>query len=264
MTPYSRYIGHHGYQWGAAFTSAIHLYGVSADPKGLFARKADHFLNDRFSAIFSNAGNGYSCIWPEGLGLCRYQGLHLRKVDPSKLRVREDILDHRELDKCSPRETWAGDAHQKSAPYPIDGNVAHQRHLADLSEPLVLAITDIVRRWWGATDPKRVRSPVPLYKTSKSNITQVITGLDKFVDPSLPLHVANGEEYGFDTHMWVPYLPKKIRINLRESRFNSGEETCPKQDFALPIGLISHLLQLQAPTTLLASNNIKNVTNPNP
>jgi hypothetical protein len=55
---------------------------------------------------------------------------------------------HRELEKCSPRDTWVADAHQKSAPYPILGNEAHQRQLADLSEALVLAITDIVQRWW--------------------------------------------------------------------------------------------------------------------
>ncbi|KAJ5773681.1 hypothetical protein N7457_008577 [Penicillium paradoxum] len=55
---------------------------------------------------------------------------------------------HAELEKCSPRETWAGDAHQKSVPYPVLGNEAHQRQLAELSEALVLAITDIVERWW--------------------------------------------------------------------------------------------------------------------
>ncbi|CAG8909806.1 unnamed protein product [Penicillium egyptiacum] len=66
---------------------------------------------------------------------------------------------HQELEKCSPRETWVGDAHQKSAPYPILANEAHQHQLAELSEAVVLAITDIVERWWsdvGARFPERM------------------------------------------------------------------------------------------------------------
>ncbi|KAJ9316144.1 hypothetical protein C8Q69DRAFT_410191 [Paecilomyces variotii] len=58
---------------------------------------------------------------------------------------------HSELLKISPRETWSGDAHLKSVPYPILGTEIHQRQLSTLSDALVLAITDIVERWW--TDP---------------------------------------------------------------------------------------------------------------
>lgn len=75
------------------------------------------------------------------------------EVDPeTRSALREQY--HRELEKCSPRETWVGDAHQKSSPYPILGNVAHQRQLADLSEALVLAVTDIVQRWWSDVDAR--------------------------------------------------------------------------------------------------------------
>lgn len=58
---------------------------------------------------------------------------------------------HSELQKISPRETWSGDAHLKSVPYPILGTEIHQQQLTTLSDALVLAITDIVERWW--TDP---------------------------------------------------------------------------------------------------------------
>lgn len=67
----------------------------------------------------------------------------------------------------------------------------------------------------GATDPQKVGYPVQLYKTNKSNIMQVITGLNKLVDPSLPLHVAKDEEYGFDTHMWVPYLQNNLNMDVK-------------------------------------------------
>jgi hypothetical protein len=83
---------------------------------------------------------------------------HPAEIDPE---ARSALLKkyHHELEKCSPRETWVGDAHQKSAPYPILGNEDHQRQLAELSQALVLAITDIVERWWsdaGAGFPKRM------------------------------------------------------------------------------------------------------------
>lgn len=61
---------------------------------------------------------------------------------------------HQELEKCSPQETWAGDLHLRSAPYPILGNVAHQHQAAELSEALVLAITNVVQRWWSDVDAR--------------------------------------------------------------------------------------------------------------
>jgi hypothetical protein len=61
---------------------------------------------------------------------------------------------HQELEKYSPRETWVGDAHRKSAPYPVLGSKAHQRQLSELSEALVLAITDIVERWWSDAEAR--------------------------------------------------------------------------------------------------------------
>ncbi|KAJ5212483.1 uncharacterized protein N7498_004129 [Penicillium cinerascens] len=204
---------------------------------------------------------------------------HPGEVDPE---TRSALLEqyHRELEKCSPRETWAGDAHQKSAPYPILGSVGHQRQLADLSEALVLAITDIVQRWWSDVDarfPERMPidpveekllqwmeglgtdvlrpyrfvqgswrpdfllessedpEQIENYRICEINARffpngflfiafgqqalinmgiekhglkgaadpkRVITGLSKLVDPSLPLHVAKGEEYGFDIRIW--------------------------------------------------------------
>ncbi|KAL4925440.1 uncharacterized protein BDV17DRAFT_185170 [Aspergillus undulatus] len=80
-------------------------------------------------------------------------------IDPE---TRSPLLEryHLELEKCSPRETWAGDAHQKSVPYPVLVTEAHQRQLAELSEALVLAITDIVERWWSddeARFPERMQ-----------------------------------------------------------------------------------------------------------
>lgn len=71
-------------------------------------------------------------------------------------RTRSTLLEkyHSELEKCSPRETWAGDAHKKSVPYPVLGTEKHQLQLSELSEALVLAITDIVERWWSDTDSR--------------------------------------------------------------------------------------------------------------
>jgi hypothetical protein len=71
---------------------------------------------------------------------------HPAEITPE---ARSALLEkyHHELEECSPRETWIGDAHQKSAPYPILGSEAHQRQLTELSQALVLAITDIVERW---------------------------------------------------------------------------------------------------------------------
>lgn len=59
-----------------------------------------------------------------------------------------------ELEKCSPRETWPGDSHHKSVPYPVLCNESHQRQLSELSEALVLAITDIVERWWSDAEAR--------------------------------------------------------------------------------------------------------------
>ncbi|KAH1819186.1 hypothetical protein KXX35_002341 [Aspergillus fumigatus] len=200
---------------------------------------------------------------------------------------------HRELEKCSPRDTWVADAHQKSAPYPILGNEAHQRQLADLSEALVLAITNIVQRWWSdvharfpermpidpleekllrwmeglgadvlrpyrfvqgswrpdfllesSEDPEQIENyriceinarffsngflftafgqqaliNMGIEKYGLKGATdpeKVITGLNKLVNPSLPLHIAKGEEYGFDTHMWVPYLQQNLAMDVK-------------------------------------------------
>lgn len=76
---------------------------------------------------------------------------HPGDVDPA---TRSTLLAtyHQELEKCSPQETWDGDLHLSSTPYPILGHVAHQRQAAQLSEALVLAITDIVQRWWSDAD----------------------------------------------------------------------------------------------------------------
>lgn len=58
----------------------------------------------------------------------------------------------------------------------------------------------------------------------------MINGLIRLVDPSLPLHVAKGEEYGYDIHMLVPYLRKALNMdatvippeNLRLVRANKA------------------------------------------
>lgn len=42
----------------------------------------------------------------------------------------------------------------------------------------------------------------------------MINGLIKLVDTSLPLHVVKGEEYGYDIHMWVPYLRKNLNMDV--------------------------------------------------
>ncbi|CAG8242182.1 unnamed protein product [Penicillium salamii] len=78
---------------------------------------------------------------------------HPAEIDP---QIRSALLEkyHHELEQCSPRETWVGDAHQKSTPYPILGSEVHQIQLQDLSEALVIAITDIVERWWVDTSAR--------------------------------------------------------------------------------------------------------------
>ncbi|KAI2732198.1 hypothetical protein CBS147332_1337 [Penicillium roqueforti] len=103
---------------------------------------------------------------------------HPADIDPE---TRSALLEkyHLELEKCSRRETWAGDAHHKSVPYPVLGNEAHQRQLSELSEALVLAITDIVERWWSDVEarfPKRM--PV---EPVEENLLQWMQQLDAHV-----------------------------------------------------------------------------------
>ncbi|KAJ5836572.1 hypothetical protein N7447_002598 [Penicillium robsamsonii] len=55
---------------------------------------------------------------------------------------------HNSLVKICPADTWTGNCHLSSCPFPILVNSLHQRQLLELNEALVKAITDIVSRWW--------------------------------------------------------------------------------------------------------------------
>ncbi|KAF7958169.1 hypothetical protein EAE96_003730 [Botrytis aclada] len=55
------------------------------------------------------------------------------------------------LQRC-PAHLWPGNCYQKACPRPILINNKHQKQLEDLHEALVLAITDIVERWWTDQD----------------------------------------------------------------------------------------------------------------
>ncbi|KAF5879014.1 uncharacterized protein Bfra_006219 [Botrytis fragariae] len=55
------------------------------------------------------------------------------------------------LQRC-PSHKWPGQTYQKACPRPILINNKHQKQLEGLHQALVLAITDIVERWWTDQD----------------------------------------------------------------------------------------------------------------
>lgn len=55
---------------------------------------------------------------------------------------------HFNLIQCSPAHTWPGNAYLSGSPHPVLVTEKHQRQLAELSDALFLAISDIVERWW--------------------------------------------------------------------------------------------------------------------
>lgn len=68
-------------------------------------------------------------------------------VDPNTRKCLADTL-HANLEKVCPADTWTGNCHRSSCPYPILMNNSHQSQLQNLNTTLVKAITDIVTRWW--------------------------------------------------------------------------------------------------------------------
>lgn len=66
------------------------------------------------------------------------------------------------LQRC-PAHLWPGRAYETACPRPILINKTHQRLLEDLHEALVIAITDIVERWW-IDDDARFPERMPLEK----------------------------------------------------------------------------------------------------
>ncbi|KAM5443991.1 hypothetical protein MferCBS31731_000508 [Microsporum ferrugineum] len=68
-------------------------------------------------------------------------------VDPD-IRNKERINYRRALDQRCPRESWVHDCYLAASPYPIFMNEAHNTQLEKLHAALVLAITNILERWW--------------------------------------------------------------------------------------------------------------------
>jgi hypothetical protein len=79
-------------------------------------------------------------------------------VPPTKansvIRVREKKSLESSLLASCPRETWPKDSYLAGCPHPILMTDRHNRSLQELHEALVLAITNIVERWWTDIDAK--------------------------------------------------------------------------------------------------------------
>jgi hypothetical protein len=54
-----------------------------------------------------------------------------------------------------------------------------------------------------------------LYKKSRSDVPQIITGLKGHFNSSLPLHLVKGEEPGYDIHMFVPYAHRHLGMDVK-------------------------------------------------
>lgn len=66
-----------------------------------------------------------------------------------------DTQDHEflqsSLQQLCPAELWPSNSHTSCCPRPIFVSPQHQERVRNIHQALVLAITDIVDRWW--TDP---------------------------------------------------------------------------------------------------------------
>lgn len=71
-------------------------------------------------------------------------------TDPA---VRQQLRDayQSNLLKWCPADVWPGNSRLAACPHPVLVTEHHQRQLAELHEALVLAVTDIVERWWSDT-----------------------------------------------------------------------------------------------------------------
>lgn len=126
--------------------------------------------------------------------------------------TRTAFLDeyHRELEKCSPRETWAGDAHLRAVPYPVLCNKAHQRQLAELSEALVLAVTDIVERWWSDSEA-RFPERMPLQPVEEK-LLRVSPGLEYF--ERINSQILVDARFGTGVITSIRHLPRDLATRL--------------------------------------------------
>ena len=79
-------------------------------------------------------------------------------VPPTKtnsiIRIREKRLLESSLLTSCPRDTWPHNSYLAGCPHPILMTDQHDRNLQELHEALVLAITNIVERWWTDIDAK--------------------------------------------------------------------------------------------------------------
>ncbi|KAK2843915.1 hypothetical protein FQN49_005944, partial [Arthroderma sp. PD_2] len=72
-------------------------------------------------------------------------------VDPKVHERERAALKNGLLDRC-PREAWSHDYYTFGSPHPILINKGHDIQLQRLHEALVLAVTNIVERWWTDSD----------------------------------------------------------------------------------------------------------------
>ncbi|KAJ5958756.1 uncharacterized protein N7479_005906 [Penicillium vulpinum] len=63
-------------------------------------------------------------------------------------RQQEREVNIKSLEAPCPRLGWPHDAHLQSCPHPMRMNVQHTDELRELHEALVLAIDNIIERWW--------------------------------------------------------------------------------------------------------------------
>ncbi|KAL2008009.1 hypothetical protein VTN00DRAFT_7991 [Thermoascus crustaceus] len=71
-------------------------------------------------------------------------------TDPAVRQQLRDVYQSN-LVKWCPAFEWSGNSHLAACPHPVLVTEHHTRQLVELHEALVLAITDIVERWWSDT-----------------------------------------------------------------------------------------------------------------
>ncbi|KAK6859078.1 hypothetical protein PG995_004931 [Apiospora arundinis] len=83
-------------------------------------------------------------------------------IEPGACSKEETEYHNHLLDFC-PAGLWPYNSYQTACPRPILVGQHHQRLLQDLSEALIVAITDIVERWW-TDDEANLSRRMPLEK----------------------------------------------------------------------------------------------------
>ncbi|RAK79541.1 uncharacterized protein BO72DRAFT_476137 [Aspergillus fijiensis CBS 313.89] len=106
----------------------------------------------------------------------------IASFDPSKATYMEDqeAIQENLLRLCS-RNSWHKSSRSAFIPRPIAVSAVHQRRWKDLNEALVLAITDIVERWWTDTE-SRYPERMPLEPAEE----ELLRWIDSQVPSNLP------------------------------------------------------------------------------